>query len=262
MPSREPRSYRAQAIVLGHIEYGEADRILRLFTYEKGKITAIAKGVRKIRSRKAGHLEPFTQVNLFLAKGRNMDIVTQAETVNGFLGLREDLQRVAYANYVMEVLDRFTYEEGPNIGIFRLLANTLSRLERQQNLETVIHFYEIRLLELLGFRPQLFECVDCGKPVTAEDQYFSPLVGGVVCPRCGGKRPEAWPVRVDVLRYFRHFQRSNWAAVQDVVIPERIEKGLADLLERHLTYLLERKLNSPEFLHEVQRKKDEDSGGA
>jgi DNA repair protein RecO (recombination protein O) len=162
----------------------------------------------------------------------------------------------------MEVLDRFTYEEGPNIGIFRLLANTLSRLERQQNLETVIHFYEIRLLELLGFRPQLFECVDCGKPVTAEDQYFSPLVGGVVCPRCGGMRPEAWPVQVDVLRYFRHFQRSNWAAIQDVVIPERIEKGLADLLERHLTYLLERKLNSPEFLHEVRRKKNEDSGGA
>ena len=253
MPSREMRSYRAQAIVLGHIEYGEADQILRLFTYEKGKITAIAKGVRKIRSRKAGHLEPFTHVNLFLAKGRDMDIITQAETVEGFIGLREDLRRVAYANYVVEVLDRFTYEEGPNVGIFRLLTNTLSHLESQENLETVIHFYEIRFLDLLGFRPQLFECVDCGKQVIAEDQYFSPLVGGITCPHCGRARPEAWPIQVDVLRYLRHLQRSNWVKVQDIAIPEGIEKELADLLERYLTYLLERKLNSPEFLREVQK---------
>ena len=81
MSPQTVRSYRTQAIVLGHIEYGEADRILKLFTFEQGKITAIAKGVRKIRSRKAGHLEPFTRVNLFLAKGRNMDIITQAETI-------------------------------------------------------------------------------------------------------------------------------------------------------------------------------------
>jgi len=134
---RETHSYRTQAIVLGHIEYGEADRIIKLFTAEKGKITAIAKGVRKIRSRKAGHLEPFTRTNLFLAKGRNLDIITQAETLDSFIGLREDLQRLALASYVVEVVDRFTYEEGQNIGIFRLLANTLSRLETHPNVETV-----------------------------------------------------------------------------------------------------------------------------
>ena len=263
MSHREVHSYHAQAIVLGHIEYGEADRILRLFTYEKGKITAIAKGVRKIRSRKAGHLEPFTHVNLFLAKGRDMDIITQAETVDGFMGLREDLRRVAYASYIVEVLDRFTYEEGPNVGIFRLLVSTLGHLESQPNLETVVHYYEMRLLELLGFRPQLFECVDCGKQVVAEDQYFSPLVGGVVCPRCGGARPEAWPIQVDVLRYLRHLQRSNWEKVASLTIPKEIEPTLAELIQRYLTYILERQLNTPNFIREVHRKyktkKPEDS---
>lgn len=254
MASRELRSYRAQAIVLGHIEYGEADRILRLFTYEKGKITAIVKGVRKIRSRKAGHLEPFTHVNLFLAKGREMDIITQAETVEGFLGLRDDLQRVALANYIVEVLDRFTYEEGPNVGIFRLLASTLSRLESQQNLETVVHYYEVRLLELLGYRPELFRCVDCGKQVVAEDQYFSPLVGGVVCPKCGYVRSEAWPVTMDVLRYFRHLQRSSWEKVESLTIPKKIEPALEELIQRYLTYILERQLNTPNFIKEIQSK--------
>jgi len=253
MSPREIRSYRTQAIILGHIEYGEADRILKVFTFKKGKITAIAKGVRRIRSRKAGHLEPFTRATLLLAKGRNMDIVTQAETVDNYPGLREDLQRIGYASYVVEVLDRFTYEEGQNIAIFRLLANTLKRLETHPNPVTVIHYYELRLLDLVGFRPQLFECVDCGKPIQAEDQFFSPLAGGVACPHCGKARPEAWPIGVDTLRYFRHLQRSNWEQVEGIVIPEAIEPVLADLIQRYVSYILERKLNTPNFIREIQR---------
>ena len=251
---REPRSYRTQAIVLGHIEYGEADRIIRLFTAEKGKITAIAKGIRKIRSRKAGHLEPFTRVSLFLAKGRDLDIITQAETLDPYIGLREDLERVALASYVVEVIDRFTYEEGQNVGMFQLLANTLSRLETQQNAETVVHYYETRLLDLLGFRPQLFECVACGNVIREEDQFFSPLTGGILCPKCGSVQADAWPVQKDILRYWRHLQRSKWRQVESVVIPEMIEAGLSELIQRYLTYLLERKLNSPEFLREVRKK--------
>lgn len=253
---RETHSYRTQAIVLGHIEYGEADRIIKLFTAEKGKITAIAKGVRKIRSRKAGHLEPFTHANLFLANGRNMDIITQAETLDSYIGLREDLQRLALASYVVEVVDRFTYEEGQNIGIFRLLVNTLSRLETHPNAETVVHYYETRLLDLVGFRPQLFECVNCGSQIREEDQFFSPLTGGVLCPKCGRSQGDAWPVKRDTLRYWRHMQRSKWQQVKSVVIPKEIEAGLADLVQRYLTYLLERSLNSPEFLREIRRKPD------
>lgn len=254
MSPREARTYRTQAIVLGHIEYGEADRILKLFTFEKGKITAIAKGVRKIRSRKAGHLEPFTRVTLFLAKGRNMDIVTQAETVESYQGLRDDLERVAYASFIVEVLDRFTYEEGQNVAIFRLLINTLARLEKHPNPATVVHYYELRLLDLVGFRPQLFDCIDCGKPIREEDQYFSPLAGGVACPKCGKVRPEAWLVGKDVLRYFRHLQRSTWEQIEGVTIPPTIEPRLADLIERYLTYILERKLNTSDFLREIQNK--------
>ncbi|MEA3327701.1 MAG: DNA repair protein RecO [Chloroflexota bacterium] len=255
MSPREIRTYRTQAIVIRHMEFGEADRIIKLFTLEKGKITAIAKGIRKIRSRKAGHLEPFTRVDLFLAKGRNMDIITQAETVDAYIGLRDDLQRVAFAAYVMEVLDRFTYEEGQNVGIFKLLANSLSRLETRPNLETVVHYYEVRLLDLLGFRPQLFECVDCGEAIIEQDQFFSPLAGGALCPKCGRLRPEAWAINQDVLRYFRHLQRSKWQQVEHMIIPQQVEEGLADLIEHYLTYLLERKLNTPDFLREVKGKK-------
>jgi hypothetical protein len=90
MPSRE-RSFRVEAVVLRHSNWGEADRLVGLFTREMGKIRAIAKGVRKLRSRKAGHLEPFTRTSLLLARGRDMFIITQAETIKAYMPLREDL---------------------------------------------------------------------------------------------------------------------------------------------------------------------------
>jgi DNA repair protein RecO (recombination protein O) len=99
--------------------------------------------------------------------------------------------------------------------------------------------------------------VDCGAEIKAEDQYFSPLVGGIICPKCGSGRPEAWHVQKDVLRYLRHLQRSNWRQVEAVIIPQDIEQGLADLIQRYLTYLLERKLNSPEFMREVRKSRQD-----
>lgn len=251
MSSHGSRTYRTQAIVLGHYEYGEADRILKLYTLEKGKVSAIAKGVRKINSRKAGHLEPFTHVNLFLARGRNLDIITQAEAINTRVGLRENLRLMALASYVVEVLDRFTYEEGRNSGLYRLLTQTLDRLEAQPNPETVVRYYELRLLELLGYRPQLFDCIDCGEAIRQQDQFFSPLGGGIACYRCGQHRSEAWGVDKDVLRYLRHFQRSEWQTLSGIVIPERILRDMTGLVEAYLTYLLESKLNTPEFWRKV-----------
>jgi hypothetical protein len=127
MPS-QPHSFRAEALVLRHSDWGEADRLLTLFTRELGKVRAIAKGVRKIRSRKAGHLEPFTRVSLQLARGRDLLIVTQAETVDAYLPLGESLVLTGYASYVIELLDRFTYEEGENRALYSLLTDTLARL--------------------------------------------------------------------------------------------------------------------------------------
>ncbi len=262
MSTRESRTYRTQAIVLGHFEYGEADRILKLFTLERGKISAIAKGVRKISSRKAGHLEPFTHVSLLLAAGRDLHIITQAEAINMMDGLRADLRRMAQASYVVEVLDRFTYEEGPNQALFRLLAQTLARLESGFHVETAIRYYELRLLDLLGYRPQLFACIDCDEPIREQDQFFSPLGGGVACPRCGKTRGEAWPVSKDVLRYLRHFQRSDWKAVAAVVIPEKINAGMSALVEAYFTYLLESRLNTPDFLRKIQGANGESRPGS
>jgi len=250
----EPRSFRAEAVVLRHANWGEADRILTLYTREWGKLRVIVKGARKIRSRKAGHVEPFTHITLQLAKGRDIPIVTQVETLDAYLPLREDLLRTGYAAYMLELLDRFTYdEEGGNPSLFRLLTDSLERLCKGTEPWLCVRYYEMRLLDYLGFRPRLFECANCGREIQAEDQFFSPSAGGVVCPRCGMGLPGLWPIAVETLKYLRHFQRSSYGEASRARPAPEIQKNVETLMQAHFTYLLERSLNTPGFLKQIKR---------
>jgi DNA repair protein RecO (recombination protein O) len=252
MADRE-RSIRVEAVVVRHSNWGEADRLLVLFTRERGKVRAIAKGVRKMHSRKAGHLEPFTRVSLQLARGRDLWIVTQAETVEPYLQIREDLVRTAYASYVVELVERFTYEEGSSIPLYQLLQETLKRIATEEDCFLAVRFYEIHLLDLAGFRPQLSNCVSCGGEIKAEDQFFDAGMGGVLCPECGIKTNTSKPVSLEGLKYFRHLQRSTYREASRIQIKEGTRREMETLIQSYITYLLERNLNSPEFLQKVRR---------
>lgn len=258
---REPHSYSVEAVVLRHAEYGEADRILTLFTRQRGKTRAVVKGVRKVTSRKAGHLEPLTHVKLQLAKGRDMPLVTQAETVDAFLPVREDLVLTSQAAYVLELVDRFTYDEGSDsTAIFELLTDTLGRLAARAEPWMAIRFYEMRLLDHLGFRPKLFECAICGREIRPEDQFFSFAAGGVVCPESAreaalkpSERQALQPISLEALRYLRHFQRSDYGAATRARPEEPIKEETELLMQGFFTYVLERELKTPGFLRQIRR---------
>jgi DNA repair protein RecO (recombination protein O) len=251
---REARSFRVEAVILRHADWGEADRLITLYTRERGKVRAIAKGARRIRSRKAGHLEPFTHVTLQLAKGRDLLILTQADTLESYLPLGTDLVKTGYASYAVELLDRFTYEdENENNVIFRLLIEILSRIASEADPWLAIRYYEVRLLDSLGFRPHLFECANCEEQIRAVDQFFSPAAGGVLCPKCGAGLPGVWSVSVEALKYFRHFQRSQYSEAQRARPAPEVRNELETLMQKYLTYLLERGLNSPGFIKQILR---------
>jgi DNA repair protein RecO (recombination protein O) len=249
----EFRSVRVHAIVLRHADWGEADRLVTIYTREQGKLRAVAKGARKVTSRKAGHLEPFTQVKLQLARGRSLFIVTQADTIEAYLPLRETLVMTGTASYVVELLDRFVYEEeGADPTLFRLLADTLKRLANGEDPWLAVRYYEMRLLDFLGFRPQLFECANCSREIQAEDQFFSFSAGGVICPRCGRGLPNLTSISMDALKYLRHFQRSSYAASKQARPTSDVQTEVETLMQGYFTYLLERELNSPGFLKRVR----------
>lgn len=251
---REQHSFRVEAVVLRHSNWGEADRLLVLYTREKGKLQAVAKGARKMRSRKAGHLQPFMRVTLQLAKARGPQIVTDAETLDAYQPLREDLLRTGYASYVVELLDKFTYEdESVNPLIFYLLTDSLSRIALNPDPWLAVRFYEIRLLDSLGFRPQLFNCVNCQAEIKPEPQFFSPAQGGVLCPRCAAGLKGVWAVSEQALKYFRHLQRSNYATSERARPDAAIQKEMETLMQAYFTYLLERELNSPGFIQHVRK---------
>lgn len=252
MPDRV-RTRRVEGVVLRHRDWGEADRILTLFTRQAGKVRAIAKGVRKTRSRKAGHLEPFMRSDILLARGRDFDILTQAQVIEPYLPLRENLVLLGYASYVVELVDRFTFDEEDNPALYHLLCDTLSRLSQAEDPFLTLRYFDLRLLEEAGYRPQLFQCLGCGQEIRPQDQYFSAAQGGVLCPACGENAPERRPVSLDALRYLRHYQRSSFAQAGKAVVPKRIQREMENLLQYYIGYVLEGSINAAAFLRRLRR---------
>jgi len=159
---------------------GEADKIVTFLGRSQGKIRAVAKGVRKTKSRFGGRLEPFTQVSLVLWKGRgDLDTVTQVSVVEPFRIVREDLDRFAMGEIMLEACDRVVVDRAPSPRTFRLLVDALHVLVSKSS-PLVLAGFLLRLSAIAGFAPSLERCAECGAPAA----WFSPAQGGAVCSSC------------------------------------------------------------------------------
>ena len=248
------RSIRTEGVILRRRDFGESDRILELFTRKLGRVTVIAKGARKPSSKISGHLELFMRSSFLVSRGRNLHIVTQAEAVDAYDSLRKDLSGIGLGAYVVELVDAVTYEEGSNIKLYDLLISTLDSLSAGEDPGITILYYELHLLDLVGFRPELFVCVECGKKIIEQDQYLSGELGGVVCPDCGLGISEAAvrPLSARALKYLRHFQRSDIQDLKTIKIPTELKEDLEKVIHYYLTHTLEKHLNSLEFIKRIK----------
>jgi len=149
-----PRTYSDEGIILARKNYGEADRIIPIYSKNYGKIAYMAKGIRRPQSRKRGHLEIFTQVRFSAAKGRGMDILTEVETINSFGQIRNSLKKVSLAYYFMEVIGKITHDGEPHPEVYNLLVKYLRRLEVEFKLKSLRMNFIIELLMLLGYWPK------------------------------------------------------------------------------------------------------------
>jgi DNA repair protein RecO (recombination protein O) len=250
-PSERLRTVKA--VIISHKDFGEADRLINLFSLEGGKIRALAKGARKIRSRKAAYLEPFMHSKVVLARGKTFWIITQADAIQNNLAIRDSLEKTGQAAYVMELTDRLSVEEEPVPAVFRLLVNTLKRINEGEDAFNTLRFFELCLLDQAGFRPDLMDCVGCGRKITAQDQYFSAVQGGVLCPACGEKHNYVCKVSMNTLRFLRHFQRSVFSDIADVSVPSAAQAEMIALMNSYISSIVERKLNAPDFIKQVNR---------
>jgi DNA repair protein RecO (recombination protein O) len=246
------RTFRSEAIVLKRIDFGEADRLLTLFSRERGKIKAVAKGARKPQSRKTGHVDQFMRTNFLFAEGRDLAIITQAEMVEAYPALREDLVRTTYAAYAVELLDRFTVEEDRHVNIYNLLADALGWLALTDDWMLAARYYELRLLALTGFQPQLFRCVACGGEIQEQDQFFSAELGGLLDPNCRLSDRNAQPISAVAVKVLRYIQSRDWATVSVLQLKRPLQHELERLMHFYLTHILERNLKSVDFLHRLR----------
>lgn len=247
------RTYRSEAIVLRRQDFGEADRMLTLYSREFGKVRALAKGARKPQTRKTGHVELFMRTNFLFARGRNIDIITQAELVEAYPAIREDLVRTTYASYAVELLDGMTAEGDHDLGKYDLLSKALGWLEKTNDVRLAARFYELRLLSLAGFQPQLFRCVSCGEAIEEQDQFFSADLGGLLSPGCRKADPRALPISAAAVKVLRYLQTRSWETVSILHLRGTLHSELEVVMHHYLHYLLERNLRSVDFLYRLRQ---------
>jgi DNA repair protein RecO (recombination protein O) len=251
---RRLRLYRLSAIVLRRRDMGEADRLLTVFTRDQGKLTLLAKGVRRQASRKAGHIEPFTYTELLVAKGKSLDIVTQAETIEAHRHVREDLWRSSYAYTAVELADAFTQEADPNSLLFDLLLETLNRLDTATvDPGLAARYYELHMLGLAGYQPQLFRCVQCNELLKPQVNFLSLDSGGCLCPKHGAQRSDTVALPLPILKVLRYMQTRSWDEVALLQLSSEVGRQVEHILARYIVYHLERDLRSPAFLEKLRK---------
>lgn len=251
------RVYRSEALILRRSDFSEADRLLLLVT-PAGKRRVVAKGIRKTSSRLAGHLELFTHASLLLAIGRNLDIITQSQTLHSFERLRSDLGRLSCAYYVAELYDRLIQEEEENQALFRLLLRTYSALDTSERLDLVLRAFELQLLHLVGYRPQLHRCPLCEEVLGEDANRFSPTLGGVLCPRDASADRNALPMSLGAFKLLRYLQIGGehgdpFAAAEQMQLSAGLRREAGQILRSYLRGILERELRSVAFLEEILR---------
>ena len=246
------RVYNVEGVVLRRTDLGEADRIVTLYTPQIGKLRAVAKGVRRPTSRLGGHLELFTHSRLLLARGRELDIITQAETVHSFIGLRDDLWRAALACYAAELVDRLTQEHSPDAAAFELLLQTLGRIAESRAPELAVRFCVVQLLGHMGYRPQLVACVNCGELLGPTSNFFSAAAGGVLCLACGQSDAGARGLSTSAFKLLRLFQAGDWATTARLRIGEGLRRELDRVLEGYVEHVLEREVKSGRLLEALR----------
>lgn len=236
--------FRAQGVVLRTVKLGEADRIITLCTRERGKVRAVAKGVRKTKSKFGARLEPISHVQVQCYEGRELHTVTQAETVNAFRTIREDLDRMRRALSMLEAVDNVVQEGEVNTRLYNMLVGALTSLEKHDS-PLVLPAFFWKLLALEGVHPILDVCATCGEH--ADDLVaFDLNVGGVLCRACR----QGVAISPEALHLLRRTLGGDLGRVlQEGPSPAAFE--LEHLADESLEIHLERRLRSRHVLHRV-----------
>ena len=252
----QPRTYRAVGLTLRKSPAGEADLVSSLYTREYGKIDVLARGARRLTSRLVGHFEPLTLVRLSIARGRNLDIISEAEVVNGFPDVKSDYFSVARGLHVVELIDGFSASSAANPQVLDLALQTLDAIGQRSRAsddelshDLPLRYFDLQLLQLSGFLPELYQCVECGNDLEPERHRFATGAGGVICLDCGPPDVVVRPLSLAALKVLRLLHRTESVdRLPRLSMPPVVHREVHAILSETLQHWLDRQLRSQGFL--------------
>jgi DNA repair protein RecO (recombination protein O) len=244
---------KTRGVVLRAINLREADRILEIYSEDLGKVRAVARGLRKIQSKLAGHLEPFTYVELMFARGRgDLPTITGAKAIEHFPAMRRDLKRVAAATYIAELVSRLT-PDGQVSGRFpELLLGALRALDTDHSPNHVVAYYEWLAVMVAGWEPELHHCVSCHQKLYPQGMVFSVAMGGVLCKNCATADPEAVRVSPESVKLLRCYAERPFSEVEGMLVGKKVAKKTKELADHVVRQTLDREPKSRAFLKHLE----------
>jgi DNA repair protein RecO (recombination protein O) len=241
---------KSDAIVLKTRSFRETSLIVNFFTKDFGKISGLIKGIRNEPQRYGGLPLVFsaTQIVFYEKPGSGLTLVTQCDLENAFSVIRKDLQKSHYAHYFIELLDAVTFDYDKNEALYQLLANTLSALCQDRRPEQIARIFEVRLLNLSGFKPRLDACVNCQSEILSQGR-FSAALGGILCRQCSFRDEHAQEALKGTLASIAYLERTDWPKALQLKMNNKIAGELSDILEKFLNMHLDKKISSRKFLN-------------
>lgn len=250
------RLYKTEAVVLTDSDLGDQDKVITLFSKDYGKVKAVAKGARRLKSRFSPAIQMLSYVTVVLYKSRriDMDTLSECEINSSFLGIRNDLLRLAYGYYVAELIMKFVQGSETPRFLFDLLLKTLFSLEKipKESLPALIHGFELKMLTILGYRPFLEGCIDCGRPIKKSNSlYFSGYEGGILCPSCGkGKARKT--ISHKAVQWMRFLLTSSLDKAVQVKLTQDLRRELELIPKDYIPYRIGEALLSYSFIETVE----------
>ncbi len=252
-----PRIYRAEGLTLRKAAVGEADLISFLYTRELGKLEVRARSARRLTSKLMGHFEPLTLLRLSVAPGRSLDTVVEAEVVDAFPAVKSGYAAAARGLYVAELIDGFSAVASANPQLLDLALQTLDAIGHTPDAahddpasDLALRCFDLQVLHLSGFLPELYQCVECGADLEPERHRFAPGAGGVICPDCPTPPDTiARPLSLPALKVLRLLHRTQSPGqLPRLDMPPAVRQEVHALLTATLQHWLDRRLRSQAFL--------------
>ncbi len=245
---------RTEAVVIGRHPLGEADRLVTFYTREFGRLTGVAKGARRPRSRFGSALELFTHGQLLFFETERSQLVRidHFDLLRPFLGVREELERLGQGAWVVECLARLTAERDPHAALYGLLIRTLQALEEISRPERAMLAFTLRAVDLVGYRLRLDRCLGCGgSPGPAPRLDFS--AGGLLCEVCAPLAGDSVPISHQALAALRQMRTLRWVELLVMPLSRPLEAEIVSALEAQVVRLMGHPLRTSRFLTQTRR---------